>query len=102
MHSQRHKKKNAQFKRKKHEARERSEARNKKTEGWATEQRGNEEDDSKLALQPKIVSEEPSREILVTSSPASTERNRYRKRLVESNWDKYDLPDESEWVSAWN
>ena len=98
MHSQRHKKKNAQFKRKKHEAKERSEARSKKTECWSSEQRGSNEDDSKLVLQSTVKSEQPTREILASGSPANTERNRYKKRLVESNWDKYDLPSECECV----
>ena len=98
MHSQRYKKKNAQAKRKKHEAKERSEARSKKTECWSSEQRGSKEDVSKCEVQRTVQSEQPPREILVSSSPASTERNRYKKRLVESNWDKYDLPSEREYV----
>ena len=100
MQSQRQKKKNAQFKRKKHEAKERSEARSKRTECWSSEQTGNKEGDSKLALQPTIESAEPAREIIVTTSPASTEKNRYRKRAVESNWDKYDLPGQGGCVRA--
>ena len=94
MQSQRQKKKNAQFKRKKHEAKERSEARSKRSESWSSEQRGNKEDESRLTLQPTIV--EPPPELNATSSPASTERNRYRKRLVESNWAKYDPSSQGE------
>ena len=98
MHSQRYKKKNAQSKRKKHEAKERSEARSKKTECWSSEKRGSKEDVSKSEVQRTVQLDQPPREILVSSSPASTERNRYKKRLVESNWDKYDLPSEREYV----
>lgn len=93
MHSQRHKKKNAQFKRKRHEAKERSEARSKQNECLAPEGRNNGEDDHKLAtLQPTVESDKESRESLVTIAPVSGERSRYKKRVVESNWDKYDLP----------